>query len=209
MGFWKEGNSVNLDFDIQKLREGDGVHWSQVFPVLFGVAFKIASRHPLLGLNTSTSEDVAQEAVVQVVNKFGFEPEQGFNDLIRFTRTVALRRGIDWIRKENSEKRGSGKVSSLHASRGENGSVLLDKIADFVDGQDDLNMRETLRMLEECLERSLRGSERQVFAMHFVQGWKHSEVSRMLDMPMGTVGPQLKRSREKVRSCMKEKGYGT
>jgi RNA polymerase sigma factor (sigma-70 family) len=205
----KEGNSVNLDFDIRKLGEGDQTHWVQAFPILFGVAFRIASRHPLLGLNTSTSEDIAQETVVQVVDKFAFEPEQSFNDLIRFTRTVALRRGIDWIRKENSEKRGAGKVDSLQASRGENGSVLLDKIADFIDGRNELQMRETLRMLDDCIEKSLEGNVKDLFGRHFVEGWKHRDLSKLFDVPMGTVGPQLSRSREKVRSCMKEKGYGT
>jgi RNA polymerase sigma factor (sigma-70 family) len=200
---------VNLDFDIRKLGKGDRTHWTQAFPVLFGVAFRIASRHPLLGLNTSTSEDIAQETVVQVVEKFGFEPDQGVDDLIRFTRTVALRRGIDWIRKENSEKRGAGKVDSLHASQGDDGFALLDKIADFIDGRDELEMRETLRVLDECIEKSLEGITKDIFGRHFVEGWKHRDLSKLFDVPMGTVGPQLSRSREKVRSCMKEKGYGT
>lgn len=208
-GFLKEGYSMNLDFDIGKLGKGDQTHWAQAFPVLFGVAFRIASRHPLLGLNTSTSEDVAQETVVQVVEKFAFLPDQGVDDLVRFTRTVALRRGIDWIRKENSEKRGAGKVDSLHASQGDGGLTLLDKIADFIDGGDELQMRETLRMLDECIEKSLEGTTKDIFGRHFVEGWKHRDLAKLFDLPMGTVGPQLKRSREKVRSCMKEKGYGT
>ena len=200
---------MNFDLDIQKLGERDQTHWDQAFPILFGVAFRIASRHPLLGLNTSISEDVAQETVVQVVEKFGFEPDQGVDDLIRFTRTVALRRGIDWIRKENSEKRGAGKVVSLHASQGDDGFTLLDKIADFIDGRDELQMRETLRMLDECIEKSLEGITKDIFGRHYVEGWKHRDLSKLFDVPMGTVGPQLSRSREKVSSCMKEKGYGT
>ena len=199
---------MNLDFDIGKLRERDQGHWDQAFPVLFGVAFRIANRHPLLGLNTMASEDVAQETVVQVVAKFAFEPDQGVDDLIRFTRTVALRRGIDWIRKENSEKRGAGKVDSLHASQGDDGLSLLDKIAGFIDGREELQMREILRVLDECIEKSLEGNLKDLFGRHYVEGWKHRDLSRLFDVPMGTVGPQLKRSREKVRSCMKEKGYG-
>ena len=200
---------MNLDFDIQKLREKDEVHCSRAYPVMYGVAFRIASRHPLLGLNTSTSEDIAHETVVQVLDKFAFEPDQGVDDLIRFTRTVAFRRGIDWIRKENSEKRGAGKVVSLHASQGDDGFTLLDKIADFIDGRDELQMRETLRMLDECIEKSLNDPEKDLFGRHYVEGWKHRDLSKLFAMPMGTVGPQLSRSREKVSSCMKEKGYGT
>ena len=208
-GFFKEGNSVNLDLDIRKLGEGDQTHWGLAFPILFGVAFRIASRHPLLGLNTSPSEDIAHETVVQVLAKFAFQLDQGVDDLIRFTRTVALRRGIDWIRKENSEKRGAGKVVSLHASQGDDGFTLLDKITDFIDGRDELQMRETLRMLDECIEKSLNDSEKDLFGRHYVEGWKHRDLSKLFAMPMGTVGPQLSRSREKVSSCMKEKGYGT
>lgn len=200
---------MNFDLDIQKLAEGDQAHWDQAFPILFGVAFRIASRHPLLGLNTMTSEDVGQDTVIQVVAKFAFAPDQGVDDLIRFTRTVALRRGIDWIRKENSEKRGSGKVGSLHAPQGDGGLALLDKIAGFIDGHDELQMRETLRVLDECIEKSLDGTTKDIFGRHFVEGWKHRDLAKLFDVPMGTVGPQLKRSREKVRSCMKEKGYGT
>ena len=200
---------MNFDLDIQKLAEGDQAHWDQAFPILFGVAFRIASRHPLLGLNTTTSEDVAQDTVVQVVGKFAFHADQCVDDLVRFTRTVALRRGIDWIRKENSQKHGAGKVDSLHASQGDGGLALLDKIADFIDGRDELQMRETLRMLEECIEKSLEGNVKDLFGRHFVEGWKHRDLAKLFDVPMGTVGPQLSRSREKVRSCMKEKGYGT
>ena len=200
---------MNLDLDIRKLGEGDQTHWDQAFPILFGVAFRIASRHPLLGLNTTTSEDIAQETVVQVVGKFAFQPDQGVDDLVRFTRTVALRRGIDWVRKENAQKHGAGKVDSLHASQGDGGLALLDKIADFIDGRNELQMRETLRILEECIEKSLEGNVKDLFGRHFVEGWKHRDLSKLFDVPMGTVGPQLSRSREKVRSCMKEKGYGT
>ena len=75
--------------------------------------------------------------------------------------------------------------------------------------EDELQMRETLRMLDECIEKSLEGNVKYIFGRHYVEGWKHRDLSKLFDVPMGTVGPQLSRSREKVSSCMKEKGYGT
>ena len=90
-------------FDMAKLGVGNEVEWKSVFPILFAQANEVLRWK--LGFSEYI-DDISQESLVEVIRFFKFKKGKKIEDLIRFTRTVTFRKGVDWLRKTNAEKRG-------------------------------------------------------------------------------------------------------
>ena len=191
-------------FDMKKLGVGNEEEWKKVFPILFAQANEVLKWK--LGLSES-ADDIAQESLVDVIRSFKFKEEKKSQDLIRFTRTVAFRKGVDWLRKTNAEKRGWGGVLSLNEKIGDDGMTRLDLIASRLDAVDSHEMCEIMNTIGKCRKESLSAKEDQFFHAFYILGKSQSEISENENVPLGSIGTTLKRSLEKLKSCLKGKGF--
>ena len=191
-------------FDMTKLGVGNEEEWKRVFPILFAQANEVLKWK--LGLSES-ADDIAQESLVDVIRSFKFKEEKKSQDLIRFTRTVAFRKGVDWLRKTNAEKRGWGGVLSLDEKIGDDGKTRLDRIASCLDEVDSHEMCDIMNAIGNCRKESLSAKEGQIFHAFYILGKSQSEISENENVPLGSIGTTLKRSLEKLKSCLKGKGF--
>ncbi|MBZ5554947.1 MAG: sigma-70 family RNA polymerase sigma factor [Acidobacteriia bacterium] len=122
--------------------------------------------------DASAAEDVAQEVFLYLWKKpNGFNPGRG--TLKGYLFGMARHRGVEWLRQ--------------HSSR-ENPSAL-EPIEEGV---------ETGLILEQALEKmepDLRG----LLWLREVEGYSYSELSQILEIPMGTVKSRLFAAREDLR----------
>ena len=190
-------------FDMAKLGAGNEVEWKSVFPILFAQANEVLRWK--LGF-VEYVDDISQESLVEVIRSFKFKKEKKPEDLIRFTRTVTFRKGVDWLRKTNAEKRGWGGVLSLNEKIGEDGMTRLDLIASSLDGVDSYELCDIMSAISNCRKESLNEKEKQFFHSFYILGETQNEISEVTDAPLGSIGTTLKRSLEKLKSCLKAKG---
>ena len=190
-------------FDMAKLGVGNEVEWKSVFPILFAQANEVLRWK--LGFSEYI-DDISQESLVEVIRFFKFKKGKKIEDLIRFTRTVTFRKGVDWLRKTNAEKRGWGGVLSLNEKIGEDGMTRLDLIASSLDGVDSYELCDIMSAISNCRKESLNEKEKQFFHSFYILGETQSEISEVTDAPLGSIGTTLKRSLEKLKSCLKAKG---
>ena len=56
----------------------------------------------------------------------------------------------------------------------------------------------------DAMERVLSEEEQRIVTLHVLWGYKHREISEILNKPIGTVTSQYKRAMEKLRNALKE-----
>ncbi|MBE6753262.1 MAG: sigma-70 family RNA polymerase sigma factor [Ruminococcaceae bacterium] len=79
-------------------------------------------------------------------------------------------------------------------------TVPLDSIGDTVESAGDNGIG--FATLVECLDEQYRA----VFILYYSEGFKIREISRILDIPAGTVGSRLERGREQLRKRLEKGG---
>ena len=119
----------------------------------------------------------------------------------------SFRKGVDWLRKTNAEKRGWGGVLSLNEKIGDDGMTRLDLIASRLDALDSHEMCDIMNAIGNCRKESLSAKEDQFFHAFYILGKSQSEISENENVPLGSIGTTLKRSLEKLKSCLKGKGF--
>ncbi len=81
--------------------------------------------------------------------------------------------------------------------------VVLGSPFDCIPGPDEIEMRTEKADLMEAVNR-LSPSFKEVLLLHYYQGFGISEISRMLDLPEGTISSRLSRARKKLEQILKE-----
>ena len=74
----------------------------------------------------------------------------------------------------------------------------LDECAELI-AEDDFEARDVLEAVM-----SLDGSLREVLILYYYEGFKISEIARIVKIPQGTVGTRLKRAKEKLKELLGE-----
>ena len=196
-------------WDMESLRNQNGVNWHaewrKVFPFLFAEANHVLKWK--LGILKDDCDEIANDTIIQVMNKFPYSDQKTNDDLRYFTRSVAFRKGIDWIRRQNTEKRGNGGVLSLHEEIGENGVTLLELIFAKVEFLDPIELAETIEALEFCKSESLNESEGKLFYYFYSLGESSTEINEQRGIPVGSIGATIGRSRDKLKKCLEFKGF--
>ena len=195
---------MSEEFDMDGMSRGDNDAWRKSIPLLQGEA-----RHVLiwkLGLPPEDAKDLAQVSLVEVIRKFKFEGEKTFDDLKYFTRAVAYRRGIDWLRAQTAEKRGGGGVLSLDEEVGEGGLTRLDFLASKLESIDPHELADILSALVDCRKNSLNEKENDLFHDAYILDETQEEIAKKRTMPIGSVGTTLIRALDKLKKCLRSKG---
>ena len=102
---------------------------------------------------SESADDIAQESLVDVIRSFKFKEEK----ISRFDPIYSnscFRKGVDWLRKTNAEKRGWGGVLSLNEKIGDDGMTRLDLIASRLDALDSHEMCDIMNAIGNCRKES-------------------------------------------------------
>ena len=137
--------------------------------------------------NQAEAEDAVQEiflALWQSANRF--DPSKGSE--ITFIATIARRRLIDGLRKNNKHKI----LQSID-----------DSITDDVFKQkSNLETNAELSLAIGTLE-SLDKKDQELLSLSIYQGYSHVEIAKLLNLPLGTVKTKIRRNLMKIREKIK------
>ena len=143
---------------------------------------RIAYQHTF---NMHDAEDIAQEVFLSIIkqNMKNYTPEHEKAYIIKAT---------------------INKCKSFHRKNNHINMVYLDDIYQNQNEPDFTNQEQTL--LDEI--RMLDKKYRDVLYLYYYEGYKASEIAKILGTTTGTVTSQLKRGREKLKILLKEENYG-
>lgn len=154
-------------------------------PKLFGFALRILNRRDL-------AEDVLQESFVAIWNNAGnyqshlAAPMTWMTTIVRNKAFDALRR-TDHASEIDGEPFAADVVNALH-----------DPAVTPIEA---LQLSRDAKALAYCMS-ALEGLHRQVVGLAFFHDLSHSEVAAQMAMPIGTVKTWIRRSLEKLKTCL-------
>ncbi len=145
------------------------------------------------------SEDLFQETFLQVYSKMDtFRPEGRFRPWVY---TIAANLARDAMRKERRRRALSleGEVRPGEDAR----------LADFVDSQEPtpdelIGKQESINLARELMD-ELPETLREVVTLYFFNDMKYTEISEVLDLPLGTVKSRLFRAVRQMAAELKAK----
>ena len=145
--------------------------------------------------NASEAEDLTQEAFLQLFRKIHtFRGESAFSTwLHRITANLALMRLRRRTHREVSLE-GSGEFPEAGRQFSNEG------------GQVDLSLTGSIDRvcLENAIEQLPAGYKLSI-ELHDIQGYKHTEIAKIMECSVGTSKAQLHRARKKLRGLLREK----
>lgn len=94
---------------------------------------------------------------------------------------------------------------SLMKLRKKKHSVDIDEIIEIIPSKCNMNNAET-RLLLSAVFKIISDEERNILTLHAVSGYKHREISKLLDIPLSTVLSKYNRTIKKIRKYMSEEG---
>lgn len=134
--------------------------------------------------NRAAAEEVAQEVYVQIWRQAaGFNPDQA--NPLGWISSIARNRAIDRLRAERA--RGFVQYS--------------DEVPDLADDRLDTDAPLDTLVLTRALS-ALRPEYRNVILLSYFRGYTQSELSDLLDLPLGTVKSWMKRGLAELREAL-------
>jgi RNA polymerase sigma-70 factor (ECF subfamily) len=165
----------------------------EAFEVLFdrhsGAAYSLAYR--IVG-DRAAAEEVTQEAFISVWRS-GARFDAARGSVRSWLLSVVRNRAIDFLRSR------AGKAPKLTF---DDDSVLEQRPAQERTEEEALE-RETSAELRGALGK-LPGEQSKVIELAYFGGFSHSEIARMLNLPMGTVKGRMRLGLEKIRGDLAE-----
>jgi len=179
-----EGASFG-DF-IRRAQVGDTGAMEAIYHRLKTPLFNLAFRYTF---NRATAEDLLQEIFLKIF--IHLKDVRKTDTFVGWAYRIALNTCFSFLREKKVEFQ---KTASLTEVKGTIQAISLD-----VSPENDV--RKPLDKAIETLPHRLR----EIFLLHDVQGFKHKEIARMLDLSMGTSKSQLFKARLKLRAYLKER----
>lgn len=87
------------------------------------------------------------------------------------------------------------------------GSVLREAVAEDCSAAEEMDRKETARMVQDCIS-ALDPEFREVVVLREIQGYSYEEIRDILNLPDGTVKSRLFRAREVLRETLKKRMGG-
>jgi RNA polymerase sigma-70 factor (ECF subfamily) len=153
--------------------------YDRTSPAVFGLVRQVV-RDP------AQSEEVTQEVLIEVWRQASrFDASRG--SPLSWVMTIAHRRAVDRVR---SEERSADRTARA-ASR----QVEYDEVLEGVER----NLEH--ERVRRCLD-SLTDLQRESLTLAYYAGYTYDEVSRLLDVPPGTVGTRMRDGLIRLRDCL-------
>jgi RNA polymerase sigma-70 factor (ECF subfamily) len=178
---------------IQRAKRRDATAFEWLYKAHSRRVYALCLR--MLG-NTSEAEDLTQEAFLQLFRKIHtFRGESAFSTwLHRIAANLALMRLRRRTHREVSLEGGSGEFPEAGRQFSNEG------------GQVDLALTGSIDRvcLENAIEQLPAGYKLSI-ELHDIQGYKHTEIAKIMECSVGTSKAQLHRARKKLREVLREK----
>jgi len=154
-------------------------------PKLFGFALRILHKHEL-------AEEVLQESFVAIWNN-AVDYQSHLSAPMTWMTTIVRNKAFDHLRR-------SDVTVEIDADQFDRDvmDALHDPQATPIEA---LQMSGDAKALAWCMS-ALEGVHRQVVALAFFHDLSHSEVAEHMKLPVGTVKTWIRRSLEKLRTCL-------
>ncbi|MES2741624.1 MAG: sigma-70 family RNA polymerase sigma factor [Pseudomonadota bacterium] len=154
-------------------------------PNLFGFALRILNKREL-------AEDALQEAFVSIWNNAAAY-QSHLAAPMTWMATIVRNKAFDILRR-------SGATVEIDADQFDSEVVnaLQDPQASPIEA---LQMSADAKALAFCMA-TLEGLHRQVMALAYYHDLSHSEVAQQMALPIGTVKTWIRRSLERLRTCL-------
>ena len=175
------GKQQNL---LTEVASGDSKAFEELTKKYGNLIWSIARRYLS---NQAEAEDAVQEIFLALWQSASrFDAKKGSE--ITFIATIARRRLIDGLRKNNKHKI----LQSID-----------DSITDDVFKQkSNLETNAELSLAIEILE-SLDKKDQELLSLSIYQGYSHVEIAKLLNLPLGTVKTKIRRNLMKIREKIK------
>lgn len=175
---------------MQRVALHDQTALAELYRLYAGLVYGVAMR---VLQNTSLAEEVMQDTFVKVWREPGkWKPDGG--RLVNWLATVTRYTAIDRLRKELRQPPLTSatldEIPHLAASVG-----VIDELA-WHDSQ-----------LLQSIMNQLPPPQLEVIQLAFWQGMTHTEISRKLDLPLGTVKSRLQLGLRRLRALAEEKAH--
>jgi RNA polymerase sigma-70 factor (ECF subfamily) len=154
-----------------------------------GVAYSLAYR--IVG-EKAAAEDVTQEAFISIW-KSGARFDRARGSVRSWMLSIVRNRAIDALRSK------AGKAPKLTF---DDDAILEQRPAEGLT-EDEALRRETATEVRGALD-ELPGEQSKVIELAYFGGFTHSEIARMLGVPLGTVKGRMRLGLEKIRGEMAE-----
>jgi RNA polymerase sigma-70 factor, ECF subfamily len=177
--------------DISLAQQGDPLAFERIYRLHSARVYALCLR--MVG-NTAEAEDLTQEAFLKVLRKIRtFRGDSAFSTwLHRIAVNLVLMR----LRKKTSLETSLGQTSEQDGDRPCPSEELAAADLFLAGSLDRLNLERALEQLHPC--------QRVVVVLHDIQGYKHTEIAKMLDWSIGNSKSRLHRARARLRQLLQE-----
>jgi RNA polymerase sigma-70 factor (ECF subfamily) len=178
-----------IDFpDLRALKAGDLEAWRAAWASLWAVALQ-AARHPKAALLSWEAEDVASEAIEELILRI--DCVSSVHHAKALLATIAARRAIDYARRKSAEKRCVPPAEQMEAFSSQDDPPCV------------LEQSEMVALVHEALE-VLDADARLLLMQKIGQRLTYREISQQHNLPIGTVCTKVARALTKVRLVLQQ-----
>lgn len=180
---------TNLDRELLKrcLAKEPGA-WNDFVDRFLGLIYHVVqhtAHQRSMPLRPEDTEDIAAEVLLQLVAN-DYAPLRNFrynSSLATYLTVIARRICVNELGRRLAAREAqptpSREASEMEFATASSGIERLEEV--------------------ERLLSKLRGSERDVVRLHYVEGRTYEEISTELNIPVNTIGPMLSRARKRLR----------
>ena len=179
---------------LGKVGDGDHEALGELYDRFCGALFSI-----ILGVtrNTSDAEEVMQKTFAKIWGKAStYDRSKG--KAATWIITVAKRTALDHIRglkrRENTLSSAANDPSAATWVTNGSGTVSAGQAADLISNEDGERVRNAIAQLPE--------EQRAVIELSYFQSMSQAEISRELNVPLGTIKSRIRRSMHTLRVAL-------
>lgn len=159
--------------------------YDQTSSRLFGLALRIV-RH------RDTAEDVLQEAFLTIWRVAG-DYRASLSPPMAWLSLIVRSRALDALRRRTTER------SDVTDTWDDEAMDAMETDALTPDAW--MLASEQAFALQQCMSQ-LENKQREVISLAYLRDWSHSDLSRQLQLPLGTVKTWIRRGMEQLRQCL-------
>jgi len=174
---------ADVDALVSRVARADASAFEALYDELSAAVFGLARR---VVRDPARAEDVTQEVFLEVWRKAArFDSTLG--KAKTWVMTIAHRRAVDAVRRNESQKRQDEKTAPEQVSHDEPADSLI--------------AAEEQGAVRECLE-TLTDLQLEAVRLAYFNGYTYSEVATLLDRPLPTIKTRMRDGLIRLRDCL-------
>jgi RNA polymerase sigma-70 factor (ECF subfamily) len=177
------GGHPDVDVLVSRVARGDASAFEALYDELSSAVFGLARR---VVRDPARAEDVTQEVFLEVWRKAA-RFDSALGKAKTWVMTIAHRRAVDAVRRNESQKRQDEKTAPEQVSHDEPADSLI--------------AAEEQGAVRECLE-TLTDLQLESVRLAYFNGYTYSEVATLLDKPLPTIKTRMRDGLIRLRDCL-------